>query len=89
MSELPNERKQRVLGFLNPPFKYDRRGGYIWDASMNTRMVADETLGHTLRVRGWGVISKQENPEQLQDDIGLIIVEALNEYWEKHSEVEE
>lgn len=64
MNELTSERKQRVLDFLKPPFKHDCRGGCVWDAS--TKMVGDETAGHMLRVRGWGVIQRQENPEQLQ-----------------------
>lgn len=66
MTEITTERKQRVLDFLKPPFKHDRRGGYVWDAA--AKMVADETVGHMLRVRGWGAIQRQENPEQLQDD---------------------
>ena len=50
-------------------------------------MVADDgALGEAIvRVRGWGRISYLENPKALQDEVGAIIVEALNDFWEGHT----
>ncbi|HCJ29158.1 MAG TPA: hypothetical protein DHV63_07680 [Pseudomonas sp.] len=81
MSEITS----RALALYKPPFRFDRYG-YIWDAEDN--MVADnhieaEADGAALRVRGWGRISYLKNPEQLQDEIGRIMAQALTEYWER------
>lgn len=58
-----------------PPFNYDSFGQSIWDD--NGEMVLD--------VRGWGYIQKQENAEAIQDELGKIIVEALEFKWEMHN----
>ena len=72
MSESQDKRAQ---DYLKPPFRY--RLGYIHDA--NNKMVADQG-GH--RVRGWGRIQYQPEPEQLQDAIGERIARILSEHWD-------
>lgn len=71
-----------ALELYKPPFRFDR--GYIFDA--DSRMVYDnegvDTMG---RVRGWGRIQYLPNPEALQDKVGEMIAEALNDFWKKHS----
>ena len=75
MSEL----RKVALELYKPPFTYER--GYIFDA--NNRMVADDNAeSFALRVRGWGRISYEENPEKLQDMAGKLFAEALTLYWE-------
>jgi outer membrane phospholipase A len=85
--------RKRALALYKPPFKFQY--GYIYDSEGN--VVADnsserdeevtcssaENGNLLLRVRGWGRIGYMENPEQLQDTVGELIVEALNAYWEK------
>jgi len=78
--------RKKALELYKPPFTADGMGGYIFDSE--NQMVADESGGtHISQVRGWGRIGYLEEPEKLQDEVGAIIAEALNEYWEKHSEV--
>ena len=71
-----------ALELYKPPFRFDR--GYIFDAE--GRMAYDnegvDTMG---RVRGWGRIQYLPNPEALQDKVGEMIAEALNDFWKKHS----
>lgn len=55
------------------PVTYSPLGTYIDDA--DGKMIAD--------VRGWGWIQKLDNSEQVQDDIGQFIVDALNEKHER------
>ena len=75
------ELRARALSICKPPFKFER--GFIFDADNN--MVADNPMEDGIsRVRGWGRISYMKNPEQLQDEVGEIIAEALTEYWSKH-----
>jgi hypothetical protein len=70
--------REQAFALYTPPFRYER--GYIWDAKQ--KMVSDDGgVDAVHRVRGWGYISKHENPEQLQDEIGAMIAEALNEFW--------
>lgn len=74
--------KDKAKELYTPPFRFEY--GYIFDA--NGSMVADnKTDGEdsALRVRGWGRIQYQENPEQLQDAVGELIAEALTEFWSK------
>lgn len=81
-----NDRKMLrpvALSYLKPPFTYNR--GYIFDSAGH--MVADDgdLKNHVVRIRGWGAIQYLENPEKLQDIIGELAAEALNEFWEKHA----
>lgn len=71
--------RERAFELYQPPFKYSH--GYIFDS--NGEMVADD--GGIVRVRGWGRICSMKNAEKLQDEVGKIIAEALNDFWEKHS----
>ncbi|MBG6287713.1 hypothetical protein I5I61_09680 [Pseudomonas nitroreducens] len=83
MSEL----RKRALALYTPPFVYDKRGGYIWDMKQN--MVADNHVDgdQVLRVRGWGRIVYMENPEELQDEFGAMLAEALTEYVDRHNAI--
>jgi hypothetical protein len=78
-----NEITKVALTLYHPPFRYVH--GYIYDAKDN--MVADGVLKDTdaaLRVRGWGRISYMQYPEQLQDTVGVLIAQAMTEFWKKH-----
>ncbi|HFE9263354.1 TPA: hypothetical protein ACGAVB_006981, partial [Pseudomonas aeruginosa] len=81
--------RKRALALYTPPFSYDSFGGYIWDAKQN--MVADNHVDgdQVLRVRGWGRIVYMENPEELQDEFGAMLAEALTEYVERRNGSEE
>ncbi len=82
---------QRAIELYTPPFKFDQFG-YINDAVSN--VVADD---HTedapgevkppLRVRGWGRMCYLPDPEQLQDQVGELIAQALNEFWMRNGGV--
>jgi len=69
-----------ALRLYRPPFRCEH--GYIWDA--NNEMVADDEGRDTvLRIRGWGRIGYQPNPEQLQDKVGKLIARAMTEFWKR------
>ena len=68
--------RQAALGLYNPPFCHT--SGLIVDA--NNRTVTDLPIA---RIRGWGRIQYLDNPRELQDEVGLIVAEALNLYWAK------
>lgn len=85
-----------LLSLYTPPFRFDRRGGYIWDAQ--NKMVADnydpddaieppKSLEPALRIRGWGYIQYLKHdsltPEQIQNGLGEIMAQALTEYWQR------
>lgn len=79
---LTDERKE-AMKIYRPPFKHYR--GYIHDAEGH--MVSDDdqvnrTVAH--RVRGWGRISYLPNAEAIQDEIGVLMADALNEYYAAH-----
>ena len=76
MSDLRGE----ALKLYKPPFKLDH--GYIFDS--HGEMVADQVDPIAIaRIRGWGRISYMDNAENLQDAVGELIVEALNEKWNR------
>lgn len=88
LTPAPTEKtlRQATLDLYIPPFRYV--GGYIYDS--NNNMVADSgtDLAHGTiisRIRGWGRIAYLDNnmarAEQLQDEAGKIVAEALNMYW--------
>lgn len=82
--------RRAAMSLFSAPFKF--QAGYVFDAS--SHMVADD--GHideqiniiAARIRGWGRIGYMDNPEgraaALQDEVGAIVVDALNAYWELH-----
>lgn len=79
---LTDERKE-AMRIYTPPFKYFR--GYIHDAEGH--MVSDDdevqrTVAH--RIRGWGRISYLPNAAAIQDEIGVMMADALNEYYAAH-----
>ena len=76
-----------AMALYSPPFRFEN--GYVFDSEHN--MVADDGDGAdasksiagavAARVRGWGRISKSDNAEALQDEVGRIMAEALNEFY--------
>ena len=86
MNTLPDiTPKQKALQILKPPFKLIN--GFIVDsAKPNQNIVADDgevELGTVARLRGWGRLSYMDDGEQVQDAIGEVIAEALNQYFER------
>lgn len=74
--------RKHALDLYKPPFRF--YNGYIHDSNGN--MVSDDDevdKGIIQRIRGWGRIGYMPNAEALQDEVGQIIVEALNEFWNK------
>lgn len=73
------------LDLYIPPFRYV--GGYIYDSNNMVANRGTDTAQGTIisRIRGWGRIAYLDNPkgraEQLQDEVGRIVAEALNMYW--------
>ncbi|MFW6219851.1 MAG: hypothetical protein ACOCZ5_01425 [bacterium] len=61
--------KKELFEVLKPPFRYDDYGQYIFDS--NNNMVVD--------VRAWGKLQYYENGEELQDSLGNMITDFLNE----------
>lgn len=71
-----------LLSLYKPPF-HCAHDGYIFDADHN--MVLDNVGEESFaRVRGWGRLQYLPKAEELQDALGALFAEALNEYWEKH-----
>lgn len=76
-----------AMALYSPPFRFE--SGYIYD-SENNMVVDDGDLANAsnsvagavaARVRGWGRIGKLDNAEALQDEVGRIVAEALNEFY--------
>ncbi len=63
----------RAFSLYKAPFKYDFMGQMIFDSEEN--LVAD--------IRGWGRIEKLGNGIELQDAIGELMAEALNDKWKE------
>lgn len=88
MSEDNIELRQAAFNLYEPPFKFFN--GYIFDAS--DRMVADQgAIGRmsgmiAMQIRGWGRIQydKENDPAELQDEVGKLCALALTHYWEFH-----
>lgn len=72
----------RLLELYQAPFRFDERGGYIWDAQNN--MVADNHVDgdQAIRVRGWGRLSYRKDGEEVQDLMGQAMADALTARWE-------
>ena len=76
--------KEKAMQLLKPPFSYDM--GYIWDSAKDQNMVADEgecEIGTIARLRGWGRLGYLPDGAEIQDAIGEIIAEALNQYFDR------
>lgn len=75
------EARKTAMSIYAPPFKFNR--GYIHDSA--GRMVADDDQVQgsiAAQVRGWGYINGRfPEPEELQDEIGQMIADALNAYY--------
>ena len=92
MKDLKNKKtiRQAAFDLYKPPFRFDKRGGYVWDQEDN--MVVDQDDFQEMqgmlaaRVRGWGRIQylKEFDPCELQDKAGELVAEALTEFWEKN-----
>lgn len=82
---------EAAMKLYEPPFTFVH--GYIYDNA--NHVVSDNgDIGQMekaviSRIRGWGRLQYLKDgeftPEQLQDAVGEIVVEALNDYWAKHS----
>jgi len=88
-----NKMLKRVLRLYSPPFIFDEMGGYVFDSENN--MVSDAYFKFSCparenehnkcpiaQVRGWGKIQHKKDPEELQDAVGKVIAQSLNEFWE-------
>ena len=74
--------RKAALALYKPPFHY--KHGYVFDSEQ--RMVSDDgdsldKKNFAARVRGWGRISYLPEPEKLQDEVGHMMADALNEYY--------
>jgi hypothetical protein len=80
--------RKRAMMLYKPPFKFQH--GYIHDSE--NRMVADDgdiegEKNVAARVRGWGRISYLPDPEKLQDEVGQMLVDALNLYYKSQGQL--
>jgi hypothetical protein len=83
------QKRKDAMSIYTPPFRYVH--GYIYDS--NNLMVADDgdmtgeknvKSAIAARVRGWGKISYMQNGAAIQDEIGQMVVDALNQYYENN-----
>ena len=79
--------RQAALEIFTPPFRYEN--GFIVDSSDNIVAYSWRDKAARLiasRIRGWGRIQYMDNPEwsadEIQDEVGKIVAEALNSFWE-------
>ncbi len=81
-------RRPYAMAVYTPPFRYQY--GYIFDSA--NHMVADQGgIGEVntvegavaAQVRGWGRIGYMPSAAAIQDEIGQMIADALNEYYAK------
>ena len=77
----------RAIEIFTPPFRYEN--GFIVDSSDNIVAYSWRDKAARLiasRIRGWGRIQYMDNPEwsadEIQDEVGKIVAEALNSFWE-------
>lgn len=77
-------KRKAAMAIYKPPFKFYR--GYIHDSAGH--MVADQDgldgeveKSVVARVRGWGRIGYMPNPEELQDEVGQMMADALTAYY--------
>jgi len=77
-------KRKAAMAIYTPPFKYAH--GYIHDSAGH--MVADQDgldgeveKSVVARVRGWGRIGYMPNPEELQDEVGQMMADALTAYY--------
>jgi len=71
------ELRKAAMALYKPPFKYVH--GYIYDSG--NQVVADDDKVEeavAARVRGWGRLSYLPNGAELQDEVGQMMVDALN-----------
>lgn len=75
--------RSQAFALYTPPFKFV--AGYIIDSKGN--MMSDDggAMDRIARRRDWGRIQYMENPEAIQEVVGNMIAEALNEFWSKAS----
>ena len=77
--------RRRAMSLYTPPFRYHK--GYILDSA--NHVVSDdggvEEPNVASRVRGWGRISYLADSAALQDEVGAMIADALNKYYESRS----
>jgi len=93
MSQTPpfGSKRAAAMAIYTPPFKFQY--GYIYDSQ--NRMVADNGPicdgpnvegAVAARVRGWGRIGYMPNAAELQDEVGQMMVDALNAYYANRGE---
>jgi hypothetical protein len=81
------------MAIYRPPFRFVN--GYVYDNQ--NHVVADhDNISEKLvtgsvcaRVRGWGRIGYMPNAAKLQDEVGALIADALNEYYAAHPQIPE
>lgn len=84
---IDKEFRKEAMSLYKAPFTY--YAGYIHDNAGN--MFADQGRAEeasalmAARVRGWGRLSYMKDGDKLQDEVGNMIAEALNEYWSKYA----
>lgn len=83
-------KRKAAMAVYVPPFRFEH--GYIFDS--RNHMVADNGPicdgpsvegAVAARVRGWGKLGYLPNGAELQDEIGQMMADALNELYAKES----
>jgi hypothetical protein len=85
--------RNAAMAIYRPPFRFVN--GYVYDNQ--NHVVADhDNISEKLvtgsvcaRVRGWGRIGYMPNAAKLQDEVGALIADALNEYYAAHPQIPE
>lgn len=85
---MTTDKRKEAMSMYVAPFKYLH--GYVFDA--RNQMVSDNGNDSdansvegsvAARVRGWGRFSYFENGAEVQDEVGQMMADALNDYYEK------
>ena len=82
---MSNTLRNEAMSLYKPPFRYFK--GYIFDSANNVFADdggTDETIVQNTiaRIRGWGKLGYHKNGAELQDELGNLVAEALNKFYE-------
>ena len=85
-------KRAAAMAIYTPPFRYEH--GYIFDSA--NHMIADNggigddksvECAVAARVRGWGRIGYMPDAAALQDEVGQMMADALNDLYKKSPEM--
>ena len=78
--------REKLKQFYQPPFRYEH--GYVFDSThkMIADVATDDAPLMAAKLRSWSQLIRKHGVDDgavLRDKLGLVIAEALNEYWDR------